>query len=395
MAATQDAQELFNSHDSAVAPLGLVVTEGARELGEMINAHLVSWATPDNNPRGTFLVENECPRFSSGDSKGLIRSTIRGDYLFFLVDVGNYSCTYKLFGKQNAMSPDDHFQDLKRLIQAASGKAHRISVIMPLLYGGRQHRRSYRESLDCAYMLQELQHMGVSNLLTFDAHDPRVQNAVPVMGFDNLMPEYQVLKKLFKDFPDLSTDKNDFMIVSPDEGALNRNMHYASVLGVELGMFYKRRDYSRIVDGRNPIVAHEYLGASVEGKDVFVADDIISSGESVLDIAENVKDRRANRFFAYATYAIFTNGLEKFDKAYEQGLIDGIFGSNLTYLKPELRNRPWFHEVDVSKYIAYFISALNHDVSISSLLDPHSKIEALLKKRALERAKYADEQLSL
>ena len=395
MAATQDAQELFNSHDSAVAPLGLVVTEGARELGEKINAHLVSWATPDNNPRGTFLVENECPRFSSGDSKGLIRSTIRGDDLFFLVDVGNYSCTYKLFGKQNAMSPDDHFQDLKRLIQAASGKAHRISVIMPLLYGGRQHRRSYRESLDCAYMLQELQQMGVSNLLTFDAHDPRVQNAVPVMGFDNLMPTYQVLKKLFKDFPDLSTDKNDFMIVSPDEGALNRNMYYASVLGVELGMFYKRRDYSRIVDGRNPIVAHEYLGASVEGKDVFVADDIISSGDSVLDIAENVKDRRANRFFAYATYAIFTNGLEKFDKAYEQGLIDGIFGSNLTYLNPELRNRPWFHEVDVSKYIAYFISALNHDVSISSLIDPHSKIETLLQKRALDRAKYIDEQLSL
>ena len=311
------------------------------------------------------------------------------------MDVGNYSLTYNYFGQENRMSPDDHYQDLKRLIQAASGKAHRMNVVMPLLYGGRQHRRSYRESLDCAYMLQELQHMGVSNLLTFDAHDPRVQNAVPVMGFDNLMPEYQVLKKLFKDFPDLSTDKNDFMIVSPDEGALNRNMHYASVLGVELGMFYKRRDYSRIVDGRNPIVAHEYLGASVEGKDVFVADDIISSGESVLDIAENVKERRANRFFAYATYAIFTNGLEKFDKAYEQGLIDGIFGSNLTYLKPELRNRPWFHEVDVSKYIAYFISALNHDVSISSLLDPHSKIEALLKKRALERAKYADEQLSL
>lgn len=244
-------------------------------------------------------------------------------------------------------------------------------------------------------MLQELQHMGVSNLLTFDAHDPRVQNAVPVMGFDNLMPTYQVLKKLFKDFPDLSTDKNDFMIVSPDEGALNRNMYYASVLGVEMGMFYKRRDYSRIVDGRNPIVAHEYLGASVEGKDVFVADDIISSGDSVLDIAENVKARRANRFFAYATYAIFTNGLEKFDKAYEQGLIDGIFGSNLTYLNPELRNRPWFHEVDVSKYIAYFISALNHDVSISSLLDPHSKIDALLQKRALDRAKYIDEQLSL
>ena len=389
-----ESKTLFSA-ENRVAPLGIISLAGAQELSRKVEAHLVRWAKLAGLDYDTFLIESSCPRFSSGDGKGMINSTVRGYDLFFIVDVGNYSLTYNYFGQENRMSPDDHYQDLKRLIQAASGKAHRVNVVMPLLYGGRQHRRSYRESLDCAYMLQELQHMGVSNLLTFDAHDPRVQNAVPVMGFDNLMPEYQVLKKLFKDFPDLSTDKNDFMIVSPDEGALNRNMHYASVLGVELGMFYKRRDYSRIVDGRNPIVAHEYLGASVEGKDVFVADDIISSGESVLDIAENVKDRRANRFFAYATYAIFTNGLEKFDKAYEQGLIDGIFGSNLTYLKPELRNRPWFHEVDVSKYIAYFISALNHDVSISSLLDPHSKIEALLKKRALERAKYADEQLSL
>lgn len=389
-----ESQTLFSA-ENRVAPLGIISLAGAQELSRKVEAHLVRWAKLAGLDYDTFLIESSCPRFSSGDGKGMIKSTVRGYDLFFIVDVGNYSLTYNYFGQENRMSPDDHYQDLKRLIQAASGKAHRVNVVMPLLYGGRQHRRSYRESLDCAYMLQELQQMGVSNLLTFDAHDPRVQNAVPVMGFDNLMPEYQVLKKLFKDFPDLSTDKNDFMIVSPDEGALNRNMYYASVLGVELGMFYKRRDYSRIVDGRNPIVAHEYLGASVEGKDVFVADDIISSGESVLDIAENVKERRANRFFAYATYAIFTNGLEKFDKAYEQGLIDGIFGSNLTYLKPELRNRPWFHEVDVSKYIAYFISALNHDVSISSLLDPHSKIEALLKKRALERAKYADEQLSL
>ena len=389
-----ESKTLFSA-ENRVAPLGIISLAGAQELSRKVEAHLVRWAKLAGLDYDTFLIESSCPRFSSGDGKGMINSTVRGYDLFFIVDVGNYSLTYNYFGQENRMSPDDHYQDLKRLIQAASGKAHRVNVVMPLLYGGRQHRRSYRESLDCAYMLQELQHMGVSNLLTFDAHDPRVQTAVPVMVFDNLMPEYQVLKKLFKDFPDLSTDKNDFMIVSPDEGALNRNMHYASVLGVELGMFYKRRDYSRIVDGRNPIVAHEYLGASVEGKDVFVADDIISSGESVLDIAENVKERRANRFFAYATYAIFTNGLEKFDKAYEQGLIDGIFGSNLTYLKPELRNRPWFHEVDVSKYIAYFISALNHDVSISSLLDPHSKIEALLKKRALERAKYADEQLSL
>ena len=389
------------------APLGLIAMPGCEELGQKVNNWLMKWYEQqealEDTPlfslmganRHDFLIEAHCPRFGTGEGKGMIKNSVRGYDIYILTDIGAYNVTYKMYGREVPMSPDDHYQDLKRIIAAIGGRAKRVNVIMPMLYEGRQHRRTSRESLDCALALQELEQMGVSNIITFDAHDPRVQNAVPVMGFDNLMPEYQVLKKLFKDFPDLSTDKNDFMIVSPDEGALNRNMYYASVLGVELGMFYKRRDYSRIVDGRNPIVAHEYLGASVEGKDVFVADDIISSGESVLDIAENVKERRANRFFAYATYAIFTNGLEKFDKAYEQGLIDGIFGSNLTYLKPELRNRPWFHEVDVSKYIAYFISALNHDVSISSLLDPHSKIEALLKKRALERAKYADEQLSL
>jgi len=333
----------------------------------------------------TFIIENSCPRFSSGDSKGLIKSTVRGYDLFFVVDVGNYSLTYNYFGNQNHMSPDDHYQDLKRLIQAASGKAHRVNVVMPLLYGGRQHRRSYRESLDCAYMLQELQQMGVSNVLTFDAHDPRVQNAVPVMGFDNLMPTYQVLKKLFKDFPDLSTDKKDFMIVSPDEGALNRNMYYASVLGVDMGMFYKRRDYSQVVNGRNPIVAHEYLGESVEGKDVFVADDIISSGESMLDIAYALKKQGAKRIFANATYAIFTNGLDSFDKAYADGMIAGVFGSNLTYRTPELLSRPWFHEVDVSKYIAYFIAALNHDLSVSAIIDPHEKIKALLERTGQAR----------
>lgn len=376
----------YFSKENQVASLGIVSLAGATELTKKVEAHLVRWAKRAGMDVETFLIDNSCPRFSSGDGKGMIKSTVRGYDLFFIVDVGNYSITYKYFGQENRMSPDDHYQDLKRLIQAASGKAHRINVVMPLLYGGRQHRRSYRESLDCAYMLQELQSMGVDNVLTFDAHDPRVVNAVPLMGFDNLMPTYQVLKKLFKDFPEISTAKEDFMIVSPDEGALNRNMYYASVLGVELGMFYKRRDYSKIVDGRNPIVAHEYMGASVEGKDVFVADDIISSGDSVLDIANNVKARKANRFFAYATYAIFTNGLEKFDKAYEEGLIDGIFGSNLTYVNPELRNRPWFHEVDVSKYIAYYISALNHDASIGAMIDPHNKIDALLQKRAKEMA---------
>ena len=389
----QSAQYVF-SPENRVAPLGIVSLEGATELSNKIEAHLLRWAKEAGMEVDTFQIKASCPRFSSGDGKGIINGTVRGYDLFFIVDVGNYSCTYKYFGKENHMSPDDHYQDLKRLIQAAMGKAHRVNVIMPLLYGGRQHRRSYRESLDCAFALQELQSMGVENIVTFDAHDPRVQNAVPLMSFDNLMPSYQVLKKMFRSFPDLSTDKEDFMVVSPDEGALNRNMYYASVLGCELGMFYKRRDYSQIVDGRNPIVAHEYLGSDVEGKDVFVSDDIISSGESMLDIAYNLKARKAKRIFAYATYAIFTNGLEAFDKAYQEGIIDGVFGSNLTYRTPELLQRPWFYEVDVSKYIAYFISALNHDMSVSALIDPHEKINALLKRRHEELSKYQDQQLT-
>ena len=373
-----DAKTIFKS-GTRMASLGLIVPEGAKELGEKINGHLVDWAEGSPEYKETFIVESQCPRFSSGDGKGIIKGTVRGMDLYFIVDMGNYSCQYRLFDRQNAMSPDDHFQDLKRLIQAASGKAHRVNVIMPLLYGGRQHRRSYRESLDCAVALQELQAMGVSNIITFDAHDARVQNAAPLMGFDNVMPHYQVLKKLIHDFPDLLVDRSHFMVVSPDEGAMNRNMYYASVLGVDLGMFYKRRDYSSIVNGRNPIVAHEYLGDSVEGKDIFISDDIISSGESMLDIAYELKKRKARRIFAYATYAIFTNGLAAFDKAYSDGVLSGVLGSNLTYRTPELLFRPWFYEVDCSKYIAYFISALIHEMSVSEIIDPHTKIRALLK----------------
>ncbi len=370
---------LFNL-ETNVAPLGLIAMQSARELGDKINGYLVDWAQKGGYDFENFLVESECPRFASGDGKGLIKSTIRGKDLYIITDVGNYSCTYEYFGMKNAMSPDDHYQDLKRIIQAASGKAYRINVIMPNLYGGRQHRRNYRESLDCAVALQELQAMGVSNIVTFDAHDPRVHNAVPLMGFDNVIPSYQVLKTMFKSIDGFHATKDNFMVVSPDEGALNRNMYYASVLGVDMGMFYKRRDYSRIVNGRNPIVAHEYLGNSVEGKDVFIADDIISSGESVLDIAYELKKRNAKRIFAYATYSIFTNGLEKFDQAYNDGFISGVFGTNLTYRSPELLKREWFHEVDVSKYIAYFIASLNHDVSISTVIDPHEKIQQLLEK---------------
>lgn len=370
----------FFNPETAVADLGLIAAPGARELTALIDAHLVRWATRNGFPTDTFIIESDCPRFSSGDGKGIIKKSIRGDDLYIVVDVGNYNCKYKMFGNENSMSPDDHYQDLKRLIQAASGKANRITVIMPLLYGSRQHRRSYRESLDCAYALQELQDMGVSNLITFDAHDPRVSNAVPLMGMDNVMPTYQVIKAMFKAIPDLNPTRDNFMVISPDEGALNRNMYYASVLEVNMGMFYKRRDYSRIVNGRNPIVAHEYLGESVEGRDVFIADDIISSGESMLDLAYELKKRGAKRIFGNATYAIFTNGLEEFDKAYEEGIISGVFGTNLTYRTPELLQREWFHDVDVSKYISYFVAALNHDMSVGNIIDPHNKIEALLKR---------------
>ena len=373
------ASEVLFNQESSVAPVGIIAMESAKELGGKINDYLVDWAKKGGNSTDTFLIEAECPRFSSGDGKGYIKSTVRGKDLYIIVDVGNYNCKYKLFSRENCMSPDDHFQDLKRIIQAASGKAHRITVIMPILYGGRQHRRNYRESLDCAWALQELERMGVSNIITFDAHDPRVQNAVPLMGIDNVMPTYQVLKSVIKNIKDIQLTKDKFMIVSPDEGALNRNMYYASVLGVELGMFYKRRDYSTIVDGRNPIVAHEYLGNPVDGKDIFIADDIISSGESMLDLAYALKKKNARRIFANATYAIFTNGLEKFDNAYADGYIDGVFATNLTYRTPELLSREWFNEVDVSKYIAYFIAAINHDVSISSVIDPHEKIKTLLE----------------
>lgn len=376
---TKASEAVINAQD-AVAPLGVIAMDGAKELGEKINNYLVEWSQNSGINVDSYLIETECPRFSSGDGKGLIKKSIRGDDIYIIVDVGNYSCSYKMFGKENAMSPDDHFQDLKRIIQAMSGKAHRINVIMPILYGGRQHRRNYRESLDCAVALQELQAMSVENVICFDAHDARVCNAIPLMGFDNVMPSYQVLKTMFKNVKDLNITPKTFMVVSPDEGAMHRNMYYASVLGVDLGMFYKRRDYSRIVNGRNPIVAHEYLGNSVEEMDVFISDDIISSGDSMLDIAYELKKRKAKRIIAYATYPIFTNGLAKFDEAYENGIIDYVLGTNLTYRTPELLKREWFYEVDISKYIAYLIVALNHDISTSMVIDPHSKIDALLAK---------------
>ncbi len=374
-----EAEQLFHT-GNYFDKLGLIPLPGSEELTAKIDRWLVNWAAMGPEARDTFVIPAECPRFQSGDGKALIHDSVRGMDIYIIADVYNYSCTYTLFGYENHMSPDDHFANLTRIIQAMGGKAHSITVIMPQLYGGRQHRRSGRESLDCACALQELQAMGVDNIVTFDAHDDRVQNAVPLMGFDNLMPHYQVLKALFRKFPDINPSKDGFMVVSPDEGAMNRNMYYSSVLGVNLGMFYKRRDYSRVVNGRNPIVAHEYLGESVEGKTVLVADDIIASGESMLDIARYMADHGAERFFATATYALFTSGFASFDKAYEEGKITGVLGTNLTYVSPELRQKPWFVEVDCSKYIAYIVASINHDVSVSILLDPHDRIVKLLER---------------
>ena len=372
-------QTVFN--ETQIADIGLIVVPGAEELAELVDGHLVRMAKESGFDKETFIIPSICPRFQSGDAKGLIKESVRGDDLFFIVDPGNFSLTYNLFGYENHMSPDDHFANLKRLIQAASGKQRRTTVIMPSLYGGRQHRRTARESLDCAYALQELESMGVDNIVTFDAHDPRVQNAVPLMSFDTAMPTYQVLKTLLQHLPDLQFDTEHFMVISPDEGAMNRNMYYSSVLGVNLGMFYKRRDYSVVVNGRNPIVAHEYLGESVEGKDVFIADDIIASGESMLDIGYELKKRGARRIFANATYPLFTSGLEKFDEAYEKGIISAVLGTNLTYRTPELREREWFYEVDMSKYITSFITAISSNMSVSRILDPIEKINALLEGR--------------
>ena len=328
-------------------PLGIIPLQGAKELGEKINEHLIAWYERENpeelnaGHKDGWLIDVKCPRFSSGDAKAVLSTTVRGTDLYLIIDVGNYNCKYQMFGQTVPMSPDDHYADLKRVISAISGKAERLTVIMPILYGGRQHKRSARESLDCAMALQELENMGVKNIVTFDAHDPRVQNACPLMGIDNAMPTYQVLKALFKNVRDLQIDKDHLMVVSPDEGAMNRNMYYSSVLGTDLGMFYKRRDYSIIVNGRNPIVAHEYLGTSVKGKDILVADDIIASGDSMLTLAEDLKKEGARRIFMTVTYGLFTEGVEKFQKAYNEGLFDGILTTNLTYRCPELLNAPW------------------------------------------------------
>lgn len=364
----------------------LINLSGAKTLADKIDYYLVKWYNEDakkqnvNYEKNTFLIHSECPRFTTGDGKGIVYDTVRGKDVYIICDVGNYSIKYTMFGEENRMSPDDHYQDLKRIIASISGKAKKITVIMPLLYGGRQHRRNARESLDCASMLQEMKTMGVTEIITFDAHDPRVQNAEPLLAFDNFFASYQILKALIKNFPNIKINNDNFMVVSPDEGAMGRNIYYSSVMKVNLGMFYKRRDYSTIVNGRNPIVAHEYIGNDVKGKTIFVADDIIATGDSILKLCSELKERGAADIFLVASYGLFTEGLEKFDEAYEKGLFTSVISTNLTYVKPELYNKPWYKCADMSKFIAYIIAACNQDMSVSVLLDPHDKIQTLLNK---------------
>lgn len=379
-------EQNFNFEQEANNDLAIIATEGAKELASKIDYYLVNWYNNEaklqnkNKHKDTFLISNKCPRFTTGDGKGIINETVRGKDVYILADVGNYSIQYNMFDTLNRMSPDDHYADIKRIISAIAGKARRLTVIMPLLYGGRQHRRNSRESLDCADMLRELETLGVSDIITFDAHDPRVQNAVPQMGFDNFMPTYQILKALIDRFPNVNLDKEHFIIVSPDEGAMSRNIYYSSVLGIDLGMFYKRRDYSTIVNGRNPIVAHEYIGNSVEGKDIFVADDIIATGDSVLHLCNELKAKGANNIYLCATFALFTEGIEKFQKAFEDGLFAAVLGTNLTYTPNSVLSQKWFISADLSKYLAYIVSACNQSRSLSTLLDPHDKINELINR---------------
>lgn len=369
--------------------LSIIGMKGSEKFLENVDWYLHQWR---KDKEGTFLVNADCPRFSSGEGKGIIHETLRGHDTYIFADVFNYGVTYKMYGMNVPMSPDDHYQDLKRIICAIGGKARRVSVIMPMLYEGRQHRRTARESLDCAMALQELDSMGVSNIITFDAHDPRVQQAIPRSGFDNVRPAYQMLKALVREFPDITFDKDTMMIVAPDEGAMSRSMYYSSILGLELGMFYKRRNYTIIIDGRNPIEAHEFLGRSVEGKDIIIVDDMIATGESTLDLAEQLKEKGARRIFIFATFGLFTAGCEKIDAAYEKGLLNKIFTTNLNYRPQTIIDRPWYAEVNMCKYVSYIIDTLNSDSSISELLNPVRRIHSLVDRvRAAEEERAGNE----
>ena len=384
-------EEKRNLETIPVGSLGIIPLEGCRSLGEKVDDYLVKWRTVRESEhkeslafagyqRDSYILQAKVPRFGTGEAKGMILESVRGTDLYLLVDVANYSLTYSLCGHENHMSPDDHYQDLKRVIAAVGGKARRITVIMPFLYESRQHKRTARESLDCALALQEMVRMGVDNIITFDAHDPRVQNAIPLHGFETVQPTYQFIKGLLKHVPNLSLDSDHMMVISPDEGGMSRAIYMANVLGLDMGMFYKRRDYTRIVNGRNPIVAHEFLGSSVDGKDMVIIDDMISSGESVLEVATALKERKAGKIFICSTFGLFTNGLERFDKAYESGIIDRVLTTNLIYQTPELLQREWYIDCDMSKYIAYLIDTLNHDASISDLLNPNERIQSAVSR---------------
>ena len=363
--------------------LSVIGMRGCDHFASKVDYYLKDWRGRSQDD--TFILEAECPRFGTGEGKGLLHASIRGHDLYIIADVFNYGVTYKMYGKEVPMSPDDHYADLKRIIAANAGKARRITVIMPMLYEGRQHKRSSRESLDCALMLQELVRMGVTNIITFDAHDARVQNAIPLSGFDDVRPTYQMIKALVRNVPDVKISKDSLMIISPDEGAMNRCMYFSSVLGVDIGMFYKRRNYSVVVNGRNPIEAHEYLGRDLTGMDVIIVDDLISSGESMIDVASQLKARGAKRIFSFASFGLFTSGPSVFDKAHEEGIIDKVFTTNLVYTNPEVLTRDWYVPVDMSKFVAYIIDTLNHDDTLSELLNPVKKIHALVNKHKFEQ----------
>ncbi len=362
--------------DSLYGELSVIGMQGCKDFTAQVDSYLKEWRRHDQD--GSFVVDASCPRFGSGEGKGTIHQSLRGNDVYIICDVFNHGVTYNMYGKDVPMSPDDHFQDLKRVIGAIGGKARRISVIMPMLYEGRQHKRASRESLDCAIALQELVNMGITNLITFDAHDPRVQNAIPLHGFENVRTSYQMIKALLNTYDDIDINPDNLMIISPDEGGMAKCMYYSSVMGIDLGTFYKRRDYSVIINGKNPIVAHEYLGRDVSGKDVIVIDDMISSGDSIIDVAKQLKEKGAKRIFVFASFGLFCNGLETLDKAYEDGIFTKIFTTNLVYRTPELLAREWYREVNMCKYVAYIIDTLNHDRTISVLLDQSKKIHAKL-----------------
>ena len=384
-----------NYNTIPVGQLGIIALPGCEELANKIDNYLIRWRFQRNSEhkdtlafagyeKSTYLINMDFPRFGTGEGKAALNQTVRGYDIYILCDVFNYGVTYKMYGMTVPMSPDEHFANLKRAISAIEGKAKRVSVIMPMLYEGRQHKRSSRESLDCAMMLQELHNMGVENFITFDAHDPRVMNAIPLCGFESISPAYQMIKAAVNNVDNLKINKDNIMIISPDEGGMSRCICYSTVLGVELGMFYKRRDFSRIVDGRNPIIAHEFLGDNVEGKDVIIVDDMISSGESMIEVATKLKELKAARIYIFSAFGLFCNGFDAFDKAFQEGIIDRVFTTNLIYGTPELLSKDWYIRVDMSKYLSYIIDTLNHDTSISDLLDPAEKINTLLDKKGLK-----------